>query len=77
MPGQVKLKGQGFWKRPLTHLAENHTVLVEVLDHRQGSHRQLDLFAAKQNLAMGLENMCQCIATFCWRSIAAKQGDTA
>lgn len=45
MPGQVKLKGQGFWTRPLTPLAEHHTALVVELDHRKGSHRQLDLAA--------------------------------
>ena len=36
--GQVKLKGQGFWKHPLTHLAKSHTASVMLLSHRQGCH---------------------------------------
>ena len=39
--GQVDLKGQGFWKRPSTHLAEHHTAPVMLFGRRQDYRRQL------------------------------------
>lgn len=69
--GQVKSKGQGFWKHPLTHLAEHHTASVMLLGHRQDEHNQLDMFA--ELLMLVLQNRISYV-DLCDKELVVLQG---